>query len=145
MHVAVGRPNGRDSATSAWRISEPSRPPVMLTIDRLDFDLRHALCRVDGEADRLLGGLEVDDRAAFQPARALVADADDAGAMRAAPQRVRFGDRVQAGHEATTLLVPTSSTDSTALLRGDSGFRRGVRLGLRWLTWDSPWLVLAVP
>ncbi len=117
----------------------------MLTISDSMVDPGHALGRVDGEADRLLGGLEVDDAPPFIPRERWW----PMPMMRARCVRPRSESDSETGSRRatrhTTLLVPTSSTDSTALLRGDSGFRRGVRLGLRWLTWDSPWLVLAVP
>ena len=59
--------------------------------ERLDGDPGHALGRVDGEADRLLGGVEIGDDARLDAARALMADAehlDRVGASRAAPRPI---------------------------------------------------------
>ena len=59
--------------------------------DAFDLDAGHALGGVDGEPDRVFGRVHVDDGAALDAARALMPDAENAAAMRAAAQR--FGTR----------------------------------------------------
>src|SRR3954465_5930637 len=58
---------------------------------------------MDRLANRALGRLEVHDRAALQAERALMADADDAGQMGAAAQRLGGLDRQQLRDEADDL------------------------------------------
>ena len=121
------------------RIREPSRPPVMLTMTAWISTLamrsaastaRRIACSA---ASRSTMAPPFSPRERWWPMPRM-----RARCVRPA-QRVRSRQPGPAGPTRhTTLLVPTSSTDSTALLRGDSGFRRGVRLGLRWLTWRFP-------
>ena len=49
--------------------------------ERVDRHAGHALRRIDGEPHRALHGIEIDDDAALDAARLLVADADDLDAM----------------------------------------------------------------
>ena len=81
-----------------------AEPPAGEVDDhRLDLDLRHPLGGVDGLADRAFGGLEIDDGAALQAERALVADAEDAGEVGAPAQRVAALHRLELGDEADDL------------------------------------------
>ena len=57
-------------------------------MSEFDGDAGHALGRVDGKADRLLGGVEIGDDARLDAARALVADAEHLDRMGAAAQRL---------------------------------------------------------
>ena len=61
----------------AEKVSLFSRPAETLTISEVDRQPGHALGRIDGQPDRLLGAVEVDDHAGLHAARLLVADADD--------------------------------------------------------------------
>ncbi len=122
---------GRATLTAAWKGCGAQPPAGEVDDHRLDFDLGHPLGRIDGQPDRLLGGLEIDDRAALQAARALVADADDLRRVGAAAQRLAFSAGCSCATRQTTLLVPTSSTDRIALLRGDSGSDGASGLGAK--------------
>ena len=102
MHVAVAH---RLAAQRDVGVVDARAEPAAGHVDDDGLDLHpgHALGGIDREPDRLLGRLEVDDRAALHAARALVADADDAGAMRAAAQRLASVDRRQPGDQADDL------------------------------------------
>ena len=69
----------------------------------------------------VLGRVEIDDRAALDAARALMADAQHLAAMGAAAQRSDGSIGVSRAIRQTILEAPTSSTDSIALLRGGIG------------------------
>jgi hypothetical protein len=56
--------------------------------DAADLDPRHPLGRVDREPSGVLRRLKIDHRAAFDPARALVADAEHLASVGAPAQRV---------------------------------------------------------
>ena len=71
--------------------------------DAVDLDPRHALGGVDRKADRALGRVEIDDRARFHAARALMADAEHPAAMGALAQRRRSVHRRQARDQADDL------------------------------------------
>ncbi len=55
--------------------------------DAVDLDPRHPFGGVDRQADRVLGGVEIDNRAGLDAARTLMADAEHAAAMAALRQR----------------------------------------------------------
>src|SRR5215213_407217 len=99
----VGRSDRMADADRALEMlrAEPSAGQV--DDHRLDLDLRHPLGGVDGLANRAFGGLEIDDGAAFQPERALVADAEDARQVGPPAQRVAVLHRQELGDEADDL------------------------------------------
>ena len=70
---------------------------------RVDRDPRHALGRVDGKPDGLLGRVEIDDDAGLDAARALVAEAEHLDAVRAAAQRLAVIARLQPRDQAADL------------------------------------------
>ena len=82
---ATARPPMRDLGVEQLR-AEPSAGRV--EDDAFDLDAGHALGRVDGEPDRFLGGVHIDDGAALDAARALMPDAEDPAPMRASAQRL---------------------------------------------------------
>ena len=71
--------------------------------DAVDFDPRHPFGGVDRQANRVLGGVEIDDRARLDPARALMADAEHAAAMGAVGQRFGGPGRRQSRDQADHL------------------------------------------
>ena len=93
----------RVRATCASKCCEPRRPPVRLTMT--DWISTFAIRSAAWTAWRIavFRRLEIDDRAAFQAERALVADADDAREMGAPAQRFERLDRLQLGDEADDL------------------------------------------
>ncbi len=92
--------------------------------DALDLQAGHALGRVDRGADRALGLLHVDDDAALEAPGALMADAEDAAAMREAAALRGVG--LEPGDDAGDFVVPRSSAASTVLRRADGGRIFGV-------------------
>ncbi len=60
-----------------------------------DLDPGHPLGRVDREPGRMLGRLQIDDRSALDPVRALMADAENLAAVGAPAQRGRRLHRVE--------------------------------------------------
>ncbi len=87
---------------------------------RLDLDLRHPLGRMNGLADRDLGGFEIDDGAALEAGRALVADADDAREVRAPAQGFDLVHRLQLGDQADDLArADIEHRQGRALARGE--------------------------
>ena len=68
--------------------------------DTADFDACHALGRIDRQPHRMLRGLKIDDRPAFNAARTLVADAEHLAPVRPAAQRLRRLHRRQARDQA---------------------------------------------
>ncbi len=60
MHVALADRAAHIHMRVEMFRAEPAAGQV--DDDRLDLDLGHALGRVDGEPDRVLGGFEIDDR-----------------------------------------------------------------------------------
>ena len=71
--------------------------------DALDLHAGHAFGGVDREPDGGFGLVHVDDDAALDAARPLMADAEDAGAMGASAQHVRGLGRDQLGDQADHL------------------------------------------
>ena len=71
--------------------------------DAVDLHAGHALGGVDGEADGGLGLLHVDDLAGLHAARALVADAENAAAVRAAARGLAGFDRIEPRNKADDL------------------------------------------
>src|SRR5690606_21605173 len=70
---------------------------------RIDRQPGHALGRIHGQPDRLLGMVETDDDARLDAARTLVADADDLDAVRAARQPLALLARLEARDDAADL------------------------------------------
>ena len=93
--------------------------------DAADLDAGHALGRVDGEARGVLGRLEIDDRAALDAVRALVADAEDLAAVRAARSALDGSIGVNRAIRQTIFEAPMSRTDRIALLRAGIWRMRG--------------------
>ena len=71
--------------------------------DAFDLDTGHAFGSVDRNANRGFRLLHVDDLAALHAARALMADAENPAAMRAATQRVGGFERHQPRDQARDL------------------------------------------
>ena len=105
-------------------------PAGQVDDDRLHLDLRHALGRVDRGTDRLLGAFEIDDRAALEAERALMADADDAGDMGAPAQPLIGLGRVQLGDQADDLAgADVENRQRRALARRERTHPRREALG----------------
>ena len=68
--------------------------------DALEFDAGHSLGGVDRQPNGALGGVEIDDRAGLDPARALMSDAQNLAAMRSPARCVRALDRREASDQA---------------------------------------------
>src|SRR5690606_5061725 len=95
-HRATGSYVGRE----ALRREPPARE---VHDDRLDLDLRHPLGGIDGLADRLLGRLQIDDDAALETERTLMADAEHAHLVRPAAQYVALAHGDELRDEADDL------------------------------------------
>ena len=101
--------------------------------DAVDLDARHPLGGVDGEADRVLGGVEIDDRAGLDAARALMADAQHLAAMGAPAQRVGALHRRQPRDQADDLRgADVEHRKHRALARGNLPHARRQRLERSW-------------
>ena len=102
MHVllADGFAVQRDVGAEAARGQAPARH---VDDDAADLDARHALGRVNGQARGVLRRQEVDDLAALDAVRALMADAEHLASMGAPAQRLRRLHRRQAGDQANDL------------------------------------------
>ena len=88
--------------------------------DRLDFDLRHALGRMNRLADRAFGCFQIDDHAALQPSRTLMSDAEDPRHMGAAAQGFDLVDRLQFRNDADDLAgADIEDRQDGALARGE--------------------------
>ena len=88
--------------------------------ERIDRDPGAALGGVDREADRLLGGVEIDHDAGLDAARALVAEAehlDACGCGRGSTRRPSSSGTSRAIRQQI-LVEPTSSTETTEGRRG---------------------------
>ena len=97
--------------------------------DAADLDARHSLGRVDGESRSLLRRLKVDDRAALDPVRALMADAEHFASVSSAAQRARRLHRAQPRDEANDFRgADVENRQDRALARRDLAHaRRGAR------------------
>ncbi len=71
--------------------------------DAGDLHARHAFRRIDGQPDGAFGFVHVDDRAALDAAGALMADPEDAAAVRPPRKQVRGLGRRQLGDQAGDL------------------------------------------
>ena len=92
--------------------------------DAPDVVAGHPLRRLDGGADRRLGGVQIDERAVSQPLRGMMADADDPGWFAAAGRAMR----------QHTFVVPMSSA-ATKPLRAfawTAGLLRFTRCSYFW-------------
>ncbi len=87
----------------AEKLSLLRRPAEMLTIIEFDRQAGHALRGIDGEADRLLGSIQIDDDAGFDAARFLVTDTEDFDAVGTARQMGALLTRTQTRDDAAYL------------------------------------------
>ena len=95
----------------AEKVSLFRRPAVILTISEIDRQPGHALGRIDGQPDRMLGTVEIDDNAGFDALRFLVPDADDLDRGACGRAAIWLSSRgLSFAMMQQTLLEPTSST-----------------------------------
>ncbi len=124
MHIGFG--NGT--------LADPHRRLVMLRADpaagdvdddALDLHAGHALGRIDRAADRPFRGFEIDDHAALQTGRTLMADAENPAAVGAPAQGLRGLDRIELGDETDDFRRPDiERRQNGRLTRGESTHAR---------------------
>ena len=108
------------SATLAVKRCEASRPPDMLTMTPSTSTPAMRSAASIARRDGVFGRLEIDDRAAFDAARALVADAEHLAAMGAAAQRLGRLHRRQPRDQADDLRgADVEHRQDGALARGN--------------------------
>ena len=142
LDVAVA--DGAGAQIDARRVMlRADAPAGQVDDDRLHLDLGHAFGRIDRGADRALGAVEIDDRAALQPQRTLMADADDTGDMGASAQSFIGLGRMQLGDQADDLAgADVEDRQRRALARGKRAHARRQALGGRMVHASPPFFLL---
>ena len=129
----------RDVGAEAARGQAPARH---IDDDAADLDARHALGRVNGQARGVLRRQEIDDLAALDAVRALMADAEHLASMGAPAQRLRRLHRRQAGDQANDLRgADVEHRQNGALARRDLAHARRERPEAHgWAPFLAAWL-----